>query len=104
MALPLIPIIAASSIGGVLLTIVTSLVGRVLLALGIGLVTYSALDPLLEELRSRYFDQLSGLPADLAGFVGLLKLGDAVQIIFAALATKLALSSVQGVVKRWVVK
>lgn len=104
MALPLIPVIAASSIGGVLLTLVTSLVGRVLLALGLGLVTYTALDPLLDQFRSSYFNQLSGLPADISGFVGLLKLGDAVQIIFAALATKLAMSAVQGAVKRWVVK
>lgn len=104
MALPLIPVIAASSIGGVLLSIVSSLVGRVLLALGFGLVTYNALDPLLENFRSSYFAQLSGLPADLAGFVGLLKLGDAVQIIFAALATKLAMLAVGGAIKRWVVK
>ena len=104
MALPLIPVIAASSIGGVLLTLVSSLVGRVLLALGLGLVTFTALDPLLEQFRTRYFDQLSGLPSDIIGFVGLLKIGDAVQILFAALATKLAMTAVQGAVKRWVVK
>ncbi|WP_018412401.1 DUF2523 domain-containing protein [Methyloversatilis thermotolerans] len=104
MALPLIPIIAASSIGGILLSIVTSLVGRVLLALGLGLVTYQALDPLLETFKSSYFSQLSGLPSEIAGFVGLLRVGEAVQIIFAALATKLFMSGVQGLIKRWVVK
>lgn len=104
MALPLIPIIAASSIGGILLSITTSLVGRVLMALGLGLVTYNALDPLLEQLQSSYFSQLSGVPAEILGFVGLLKVGEAAQIIFAALATKLFLSGIQGVIKRWVVK
>lgn len=104
MAIPLIPVIAASSIGGILLTITTSLVGRVLLALGLGLVTYNALDPLLEQFQANYFNQLVGLPADILGFVGLLKLGDAVQIIFAALATRLFMAGVNGAIKRWVVK
>lgn len=104
MAIPLIPVIAASSIGGILLTITTSLVGRVLLALGLGLVTYNALDPLLEQFQANYFNQLVGLPADILGFVGLLRLGDAVQIIFAALATRLFMAGVNGAIKRWVVK
>lgn len=104
MALPLIPVIAGASLGGILMSIATSLVGRVLMALGLGLVTYNALDPLLEQFQANYFSQMSGLPADLAGFVGMLKVGEAVQIIFAALATKLFMSGFQGVIKRWVVK
>jgi hypothetical protein len=104
MALPLIPVIAASSIGGILLALTTSLVGRVLMALGLGLVTYNALDPLLEQFQANYFSQFNGVPAEILGFAGLLKIGEAVQIVFAALATKLFLSGVQGVIKRWVVK
>lgn len=104
MAIPLIPIIAASSIGGILLTITTSLVGRVLLALGLGLVTYNALDPLLEQFQANYFSQFTGVPADILGFVGLLKVGEAAQIVFAALATRLFLAGVNGAIKRWVVK
>ncbi|MEK7882965.1 DUF2523 domain-containing protein [Methyloversatilis sp. NSM2] len=99
-----LPFLLPLTIGGWLLLAVNSLVGRVLIGLGLGLVTYNALDPLLNELRDRFFSELYGVPADVLGFVGLLKIGEAVQIIFAALVTKLFTVAAQGAIKRWVVK
>ncbi len=99
-----LPFLVPLTIGGWLLLAVNSIVGRVLIGLGLGLITYTALDPLLASMRSQLFQQLGAVPSDILGFVGLLKIGEAIQVIFAALITRLSLSAVTGSIKRWVVK
>lgn len=92
------------ALGGVLLTITGSIVGRVLLALGFGLVTYTgsqlAIDALLVQIKSNF----AGMPVDILNLLAFFWVDRAIGLMFstlnACLLVKLAGSTT---LKKWVV-
>lgn len=98
------PIFIAALLGG-LATAMGSLVGRVLIALGIGYVTYSGLNVLLDWIKNEIFSQLMGVNSDVLGIIGVLQVDTSVNIIFSAIAAKFMISGISnGSVTRMVIK
>lgn len=90
-----------SALGGMLINIAASLVGQVLIALGISVVTYTGVSAVLDTLKADALAAFSGLPADLVGLLAYLKVGVAMSIITSAVAVRLTLSGLTGAVKRF---
>lgn len=98
------PLILATLLSG-LISIVGTLAGRVLVALGIGVVAYAGIGSLLGGLIDDAVQNLSGLPADLYGLMAFLKVGNAINIISSAILARLTLQGLTGdTMKRWVLK
>lgn len=94
-----------AAIGGMLLNIVGSLVGRVLVALGIGVVTYTGVSATLDALRDQAVSALGALPPEIAGALALMKVGVSISIITSAIAARMLLDGLTSdTFKRWVHK
>lgn len=85
------PLFVAALLGG-LVQVAGSIVGRVLIALSIGYVTYSGLSALLDSVKAQVMVLLSGGPATIVTIMALLKVDVAVSIIFSAYAARLVLA------------
>lgn len=71
-----------------------SLIGRALLALGIGYVTYSGVDVAATFLLNQVKDGLSQMPAEVIQFIAWTWLDKAIGMIFSAWAASMALSGI----------
>lgn len=101
MALPamLIPAIA-----GGLISIAGSMVARVVVALGLGLVSYTGINAGLDYFKSTFAGAMSG-SATLAGICGTLKLDVVLSIFVAAGLARLAIAgATSGTMKKLVHK
>jgi hypothetical protein len=99
------PIIIAAFLGG-LATAAASLVGRVLLALGMSYVAYSGIDTALGTLKTLIITNMaSGLGSAVVGLLGVFKVDVAISMIFSAFAARLVLMGLtSGVVKKLMVR
>lgn len=94
-----------AAIGGMLINLVGTLVGRVLVALGIGVVTYTGMNSSLGFLKSQAVSAFSGLPAEVLSIIGIMKVGVCISIITSAITARLLLNGLTGdTFKRWVHK
>lgn len=95
----------AALIWGGLMSVLGSLVGQILVALGIGYVSYSGMDVILSYGKSLIIDNLGATSASIVGVLGLLKVGTAVNIMFSAVAAKMTIAGVKsGAVKHMRIK
>lgn len=88
----------AALLGG-LVQIAGTLVGRVLLSLGIGFVVYSGVDAALDTVKALAFDKLGTVASfgpTLVELVGVLQVGTCLNIVFSAYAARLVLAGVTG--------
>jgi hypothetical protein len=98
------PVFIAALIGG-LVSAAGSFVGRVLIALGVGFVSYQGIDIAMDQLRSIFISSAGGLPGYFAGMLGILKVGTAFNIVASSLAIRLVLAGLTGgAIKRMVLK
>lgn len=95
------------SIVGFVLTFIgfalVPLIIRVMGGLGIGFVTYQLGSMALQEIFQTIQGHFSQLPPEVLAFVGIAKIGEAISILFAGLAVRLALmgfSSISGTGKQ----
>ena len=94
-----------AAIGGMLINLVGTLAGRVLIALGISVITYSGITVTLDFLKSQAIAAFSGLPVEVFSILGILKVGQCISIVTSAIAAKLLLDGLTGdTFKRWVGK
>jgi len=94
-----------AALGGVLINIAATVAGRVLIALGIGVVTYTGLDVTMAFLKAQAVGSLSGLPADVIGLISYMKVGVCISIITSAITVRATLMGLTGgSVKKWVLK
>lgn len=94
-----------AAFGGMLLNIAGSLVLRVLVSLGVGLVAYKGMTTSLDWLKAQAIASVVGLPPDVLGMMSTLKVGNCISIIFSAILARLVIQGVTGdTVKRWVTK
>ena len=100
------PVILAALIGA-LMQASASMVGRVLVALGIGAVTYAGVSTLFNSLKASafsYLDQAAG-SASIGPWLAVFHIGMIFNILFSAVAVRLALRGLtSGSLKRWVTK
>lgn len=98
------PLILASLLGG-LINISGTLAGRVLIALGVGIVTYTGVQTGVDAILSNLDSALAGVPADILGLLGHMKVGQALNIVISALSARMLLDGLKGdTVKKWVLK
>jgi hypothetical protein len=86
------PIWLAPVIGGVL-SVLSSIVGRVLIALGISYVTYKGLDLGVNWIKEEIVSNVGGMPAVTARFLGYFWVDRAITMIFSAFSAALALKT-----------
>ncbi len=65
---------------------------KAMLAIGLTVVTMPAIDYLLSEFKDEIYTQLLGLPGDVALMLGLLRLDDAIEVVFSAYFYRYALT------------
>lgn len=78
-------------------TAIVPLVKKVLSALGIGAVTYVGINFVIDQAKAQMMAQLTGVSADVAQIMGMFKFDVAVNIVFAAVTTRIVLSGVNKV-------
>lgn len=97
--------VIASVIWGAFLNIIGSVVGRALVALGLGVVTFTGMNASLDWMRDQAVSSILQLDPQLVQLLGVLKVGTFISIISSAVAVRLLLNGVQsGTFKRWVLK
>lgn len=79
------------AIWGALAPVLGSLVGRVLLALGLSYATYSGLSVGVDAIKAAVFSNFAGLPADVVGLLGYLWVDKAISTVFSAFVAALAI-------------
>lgn len=67
---------------------------KLLAALGIGAVTYIGMNAIVDQAKQHVMTSLQGMPADVVQLIGLTRMDVAVNIIFAAIATRMTLAGV----------
>lgn len=84
------PAFLAALLGG-LVAAAGSLVGRVLIALGISYVTYTGVSTALSAIQSQVQGNLTGLPVMLLQVAYLLKIDVFISIMFSAITARLTI-------------
>ncbi len=89
---------------GALAPFLGPLARELLIRLGIAVVTYEALDTSLDWLKAQAVGALLGLPPQVMGVLGLLKVGTAISIVFSAMVARVAAQGLAGATKKFVLK
>ena len=98
------PVFLASLLGG-LISISGSIAGRVLLALGISVLTYTGTNAALDFLKGQAIAALSGLPFQVLGMLATMKVGQCLSIVFSAIVARQVQQGLSGdSIKKWVLK
>lgn len=85
-----------AAIGVFLASLITPLIARILKALGLSLITYVGVDTLTDRLLQEISTQFQGLPANIAGMVGLLSIDTAITIIISAHVAAISLQGIKN--------
>ncbi|MBP7645150.1 MAG: DUF2523 domain-containing protein [Comamonas sp.] len=85
-----------ASIWGGFLAIVQSIVGRVLLALGMGVITYYGFGSVINDLTSMGRLSLTSLPNELKQIFGLMRIGEIFSLYVSTVTIKLLYNGVTG--------
>lgn len=94
-----------TAVGGAFLNIAGSLVGRALVALGIGVATYTGVSVTLNFFKSGAIAALLSLPPELVGVLALMKVGSCVSMVMSAIVMRLTLQGMTGdTMKSWIKK
>lgn len=99
------PLIIAA-LWGALISIAGTLVGQVLLSLGIGYLTFTGVDLSIAWAKAQFLSGLTGIPAAAVGLAGVMKVGVCVSMLLSAVTARVTLSGMQagGSIKKMVVK
>lgn len=89
------PVFLAALLGG-LVSAAGSIVGRVLISLGIGYVTYQGLSTAMDYMRDLVWINLGSLSADILQLVSVLQVDTAINIMFSAVAARLVIRGLSG--------
>lgn len=103
MVILILPLFFAGLIGA-LAAAMGSMVGRAIIALGIGFVTYKGIDLAIDSLKEHVINGVKGLPADILSFLGFLWVDKALTIVFSAVVVALSIRAIGGSVKKVVLK
>ena len=94
-----------AAIGGVLINLVGSLVGRALIALGLSVVTYTGMSTSLTWMKQQAINAVGGLPVEVAMLLSYMKVGVALSIVTSAILARMVINGISGdTFKKWVLK
>lgn len=94
-----------AALWGALIPMLGSMVGRVLVSLGIGYVSYTGIDAGMTWAKGQFLSGMSGLPAAAVGLASTMKVGVCVSMLLSALVARLVLQGLTGgVLTRMVTK
>lgn len=94
-----------AAIGGMLINLVGTIVGRVMIALGISVVTYTGLSATLDWLKVQAVGAFQGMPAEAVQLAAYMQVGTCISIVTSAMAARAVINGLQGdSFKRWVLK
>jgi hypothetical protein len=99
----MLPLLVPALLGG-LASVMGSLVGRAIIALGIGYVTYKGLDVAVGSMKDLVIANVRGLPSQALAFVSYLYVDKALSMIMSAVVISLSLRLLGGGVKKLVHK
>ena len=98
------PLLLAALLGG-LVQAAGTLVGRVLISLGIGYVAFTGVDASITWAKNQFLSGVSGLSADAIGLASTLKVGVCVSMLLSALTARLTLNGLtSGTIRKMVQK
>lgn len=84
--------------------VLSTLVGRILVALAITYVSYSGIDILLNNMKALAFQHMGSM-GPLVGVVGMLKLGESLNVVVSAVLAKYTIAGLtNGSITRMVFK
>lgn len=87
---------------GGLINIAGTLAGRVLLAVGISVATYTGLSTSIDFLKQGAITAFLGLPPQIIGMLSLMKVGSCVSMVISAIVIKMTLDGLKGgVLTKW---
>lgn len=89
---------------GALAAAMGTLAGRVLIALGIGFVTYKGIDVGVAALKQSVISGVQSQSADIVGLLGFLWVDKALTVVFSAFTVALSMKAIGGSVKKMVAK
>lgn len=93
------------ALGSLLIQVVGTMAGRVLVSLGIGVVTYTGVNATLTWLKAQAVAQFALLSGDALQVLGVLRVGPAISVIFSAIVARFVLNGVTSdSFKRFVLK
>ncbi len=93
------------ALGSLFLRLTGSFVGRVLVALGISVVTYTGMQASLDWLKAGAVSALGSLPPQVVGMLGVLRVGQCISIVCSAIVARMIVNGMQSdTVKRWVMR
>lgn len=94
-----------SAIAGAFVSIIGTLVGKVLMALAVGVVTYTGVSATIGWLKTSFVTAALGLPAGVVGMLSVMHVGSCVSMVFSAMVIRLTLNGMSSdTVKSWVKK
>lgn len=94
-----------AAIGGMLINLVGTLVGRVMVALGLSVVTYNGINAALDALKGQAISSFNSLPSETLSIISMMRVGECISIVSSAIAARLVLNGLTGgTFKRWVHK
>ncbi len=94
-----------AALWGAFISILGTVVGKVLVSLGIGYVSYTALDAGFSAIKAQVASSFGGLAAQSLAVLSACQVGSAVAIIFSAIAARMVLDGITGgTLKRMVLK
>jgi len=79
----------AQVLWGLFMMVLPSIIGRVLLALGMGFVTFKGFDFIVTWILNNAKDNLAGMPSEILQFLGFLWVDKAIGMIFSAFSAAL---------------
>lgn len=95
----------AAFIWGALAPFLSTLLGRAVVALGFGAVSYTGISLTLDWLKAQAVTYIGALGPEVVGMLARLKVGVFISIIFSALLARMVLNGLQGdTIKKWVTK
>lgn len=98
------PTLFIQALIGALAQAMGGFIGRAVLALGIGTVTYTGIMFSIDSMRSQIISSVNGLPADAIGLLGFLWVDQCLTIIFSGITVSLSLRLIGGSLKKIVIK
>lgn len=93
--------IIVSTLWGAFLSIMGTVVGRVIAALGMGLISYVGFGAVIEEIASYGNSSLTSLPDDLKNILGLLRVGESFSLLIGTVTVKMIANGMKnGTIRR----
>lgn len=89
---------------GALAAAMATFIGRAILALGVGFVSYKGIDTGIGFLKDAAISGVRGIPGDALQLVGYLWMDKALSVVFSAVAVSLTMRALGGTLKKMVLK